>query len=176
MTAEAHGPADLDARGLVTELFAALNDHDVERIVGMHASDAVWEDPSLAAPITGRAAIAEHLRVIHRAFPDLRFDGDVELYTGEQGRAGARWRFGATMTGPLDPPGFAPTGKRTTVAGVCLYTFEDGLIARHRQYYDMWGMLEQLGLMPALESVPARLVVGLQRAGARVSKSLHRAS
>lgn len=176
MTADAHGPADFDARGFVTDLFAAFNDHDVERIVGMHTPDAVWEDPSLPAPITGRAAIAEHLRAIHQAFPDLHFDEDLELYTSEGGKAAAQWRFGATMTGPLDPPGYAPTGKRTTVAGVCLYRFEDGLIARHRQYYDTRGMLEQLGLLPTPESTSARLAIGLQRATARVSKSLHRAS
>lgn len=176
MDTESGMPAAPEVRRIVEELMRAFNAHDVERIVGLHTPDAVWEDPSLSAPITGRAAIREHVSALLRTFPDFTFEDETDLYVGERGRAAAHWRFSATMTGPLEPPGFAPTGKRATVAGVCVYSFDDGMIARHQQYYDLVGLLEQVGLLPAPESASVRVAAGLQRATAQLTKTLRHAS
>lgn len=169
-------PSDLEPRPFLTGLFAAFNDHDVDRIVALHRLDAVLEEPSLPAPATGQEAIAAHLRAIFRAFPDLHFDEDLELYTGEPGKAAAAWRFAGTMTGPMEPPGFSPTGRRATIAGVCCYAFEGDLLARHRIVYDALGLLEQLGIVPSPASASGRIAVGLQRATTRVTRGLRRAS
>lgn len=176
MTTSSAVPADLDARGVVGELFHAFNEHDVDRIVALHAEQAVWEDPSLPGPLIGRGAIAEHVRAIFKAFPDFRFEEGPELFEGGAGRLMARWRLGVTMSGPLERPGFAPTGRRATVPGVCVYAFEDGRIARHEQYFDTLGLLEQLGVLPSPESAPGKFAVGVQRATVRMSRGLRRAS
>ncbi len=175
MSEQLGGVSDFDARAFIIELFQALNDHDVEKVVSMHTPDALWEDPSLAAPVTGRAAIGEHLRAVFEAFPDLRFQEDVEIYEGAPEQAASRWRFTGTMEGRIDPPGFGPTGKRATVSGACFYGFEEGLLSRHRLVYDALAMLEQLGIIPTPESTHARVNASLQRAGARVARTLHRA-
>ena len=176
MTTSSATPTDLDARGIIGELFRAFNEHDVDRIVALHTEHAVWEDPSLPGPLIGQGAIGAHVRAIFQAFPDLKFDDGPELFEGERGRLGARWRFGATMTGPLERPGFAPTGRRASISGMCVYTFENGRIAHHEQYYDSLGLLEQLGVLPSPESTSGKLAVGVQRATVRVSRGLHRAS
>lgn len=176
MTTSSALPADLDARGVVAELFRAFNDHDVDRIVALHTEQAVWEDPSLPGPLIGRSAIAEHVRALFRAFPDFGFEEGPDLFEAEAGRLSARWRFGATMTGPFERPGFAPTGRRATVPGACVYAFEDGRIARHEQYFDMLGLLEQLGVLPSPESTSGKLAAGVQRATARVARSMRKAS
>lgn len=176
MTSSTGIPAGLDARSVVVELFRAFNDHDVDRVVALHAEDAVWEDPWLPVPLTGHVPIAAHVRAIFQAFPDLTFESGPELYEGEEGRLASRWRAGATMAGPLERPAFAPTGRRVTVVGMCVYGFSGGRIARHEQFYDVLGMLEQLGVLPGPESPLAKLAVGLQRASARVARELRRAS
>ena len=175
MSEQLGGVSDFDARAFIIELFQALNDHDVEKVVSMHTPDALWEDPSLAAPVTGRAAIGEHLRAVFEAFPDLRFQEDVEIYECAPELAASRWRLTGTMEGRIDPPGFGPTGKRATVSGACFYGFEEGLLSRHRLVYDALAMLEQLGIIPTPESTHARVNASLQRAGARVARTLHRA-
>lgn len=172
----ADGSKDFDVEAFVGDFFGAFNNHDVDKIVEMHTADAEWEDPTVTSPIRGRNAIAEHLRGMFKAFPDFRFDEDFEVYGTDGTRAAVKWQFTGTMTGPIDPPGFAPTGKSATVTGVCLYDFVDGRLDRHQIVYDTMGMLEQLGVMPSLDSASGKLTVGLQRATARVSRGLHRAS
>lgn len=102
------------------------------------------------------------------AFPDLHFPRDeIEIYRSLSGRKAApRWHMVATMTGRLEPPGWEPTGTGVEVAGMCAYEFRGGLIARHTVIYDQMSMSRQLGLMPAMDSVQVKAMVGLQRAQA----------
>ena len=75
-----------------------------------------------------------------------------------------------TNTGPLDPPGFAPTGRAIDVHGMDLVTHADGRIADYRAFYDMQGLAQQLGLVPAPGSRGQRALVGLQRLGAKAKR------
>jgi steroid delta-isomerase-like uncharacterized protein len=175
MMAEIGTSGTTEVRARVEALFRALSEHDVDKVIALHTPDAVLEDPALAAPATGRAAIAVDFTAKFRAFPDLQFLMDeLEVYVADSGRVAARWHFTGTMTGPIDPPGYAPTGKKASVSGVCLYEFQDGLIARHTIVYDTMGMLQQVGIMPATDSTQAKLIVGLQRAVVRVAKTVRR--
>lgn len=84
----------------------------------------------------------------------------------------ARWHFTGTMTGPIDPPGYAPTGRKVSVSGVCLFEFQDGLVAHHTIVYDSMGILQQVGIMPAVDSAQAKLIAGLQRGIAFIGKTV----
>ncbi len=160
-----------EVRTRVEALFRAINEHDVDKIIALHTADAVLEDPRLTAPVTGRAAIAVEFTTMFRSFPDFQFLMDeLEVYLADSGRVAARWHFTGTMTGPIDPPGYAPTGKKALVSGVCLYEFQDGLIARHTIVYDTMGLLQQLGIMPAADSAQAKLIAALQRAVTRLPR------
>jgi steroid delta-isomerase-like uncharacterized protein len=160
-----------EIRARVETLIRAFNEHDVDKIIALHTPDAVLADPTLTAPVTGRAAIAVEFTKMLRTFPDLQFPLDeVEVYVADSGRVAARWHWTGTMTGPMDPPGFAPTGKKASVSGVCLYEYQDGLIAHHTIIYDTMGLLQQVGIMPATGSTPLKLTAGLQRAIALVAK------
>ncbi len=165
----------------VEELFRALNAHDVDAIGAMHVPDAVLRHPALPAAVTGRMAIAEGFRAIFRALPDIQFPLDeIRLYVADEHHAAASWRFTGTMTGRIEPPGYAPTGKSCSIEGVCLYEFADDpqtgktLFARHTVVYDTLGLLQDLGIMPRTESSTAKLTAGLQRTSVRVSHALHR--
>lgn len=175
MMAEVGTSGTTEIRARVEALFRALSAHDVDKIIALHTPEAVLEDPALTAPVTGRAAIAVEFAARFRAFPDLQFLMDeLEIYVADSGRVAARWHFTGTMTGPIDPPGYAPTGKKASVTGVCLYEFQDGLIAHHTIVYDTMGMLRQVGIMPAMDSAPAKLIAGLQRTVALAAKAVRR--
>ena len=60
-----------------------------------------------------------------------------------------------TMSGPLDPPGFAATGRSMEVEGVDLWTMRDGRIARYRAFYDVNDLARQLAIAPPPEGQPA---------------------
>lgn len=173
MTSQTSTSSAVEARRLVDELFRGFNGHDVDAIVALHASDALWEDPMLGAPVTGHAAITDRLRIMFRAFPDITFTVD-EVYLAESGRIAASWHFTGTMTGPIEPPGYAPTGKRATVPGTCLYEFRSGKLAHHTIVYDTLGLMQQVGLMPAMESMPIKLTAAAQRLAVGVSKQLRK--
>ncbi len=164
---------DVDARARVKDMFAAFNAHDVEKIAAMHTKSAVFDAPTLAQPARGRDAIATEVGRMFTAFPDIAFTVK-DYYVADNGHLAAWWEFTGTMTGPIDPPGYAPTGKRVLVRGACNYELKDGLFARHTVVYDAMDLLQQLGLMPGLDSPTAKLGAGVQRAVTRVTKVVQR--
>lgn len=164
-----------EVRARVEALFRALNEHDVDKIIELHTPDAVLVAPTVTAPVTGRAAIAVEFTSMFRVFPDLQFLMDeLEVYVAASGRVAVRWHLTGTMTGAIDPPGYAPTGKKASVFGTCLYEYQDGLITRHTIVYDSMGLLQQIGVMPAMDSAQAKRIAGLQRTVARVGRRVRR--
>lgn len=169
--------ADLDRlRAQIGSLIRAFNDHDPDGILSHFTEDVHWEDPSLPeAAVGSRAARAAVENLLH-AFPDQQFDIDtLQILLDPEGRYGTSvWSWTGTMTGPIDPPGYAPTGKQAHMTGACFYEFRDGRIARHVVLYDMLGILQQLGLMPATTSAPAKMMAGAQRLGHGLRQAIHR--
>jgi steroid delta-isomerase-like uncharacterized protein len=148
---------------------AAWNDRDPNAMAPLLTDDIVWEDPALPAPARGVAAVQEFMRASWRGFPDLRFDEtDTPHRTAGGDDVAWRWRMRGTMTGPLDPPGFAPTGRPMEVEGVDLWTFRDDRIARYRAFYDLNDLARQLAIAPAPGSRGEKAMVALQRLQARL--------
>lgn len=146
-------------------LITAFNEHDIDKIMTFFSPDVTWEDPSLPKPTVGTTEARETVAAIFTAFPDLHFDPKtLKVLVAPDGKtAMSSWTWTGTMLGPIDPPGYAPTGKVATVPGVCVYELEDGLVRRHMVVYDVLGMLQQLGLMPETESISVKAMVGAQR-------------
>ncbi len=155
----------------VLSLIRAINSHDVDAMVAHFTDDVLWDDPGLRTPVTGLGAASAQFSQIFTTFPDYHLPlEEVDVFVADDGKkAVAKWRAVATMTGPMDPPGFAPTGKTSYFLGVCLYEMRDGLIARHTILYDTLSVAEKLGLMPGFDSLPVKALAQTQRlvAGAR---------
>jgi len=140
-------------------------------MAGMLTDDIVWSDPALPEPARGIPAVQEFMRFSFRAFPDLHFseaDPPHLTLTGEQ--VSWAWTMQGTMGGPVDPPGFAPTGRRMRVSGVDLWAIREGRIAHCRAFYDAMELARQLGLMPAHGSGAERVTVALQRLQSRFGR------
>jgi steroid delta-isomerase-like uncharacterized protein len=167
----AAGLPDLDA--FCARYLAAWNDHDAAAMAGLVTEDVVWEDPALPAPAHGPVAVQDFMRAAWAAFPDLRFDeSDAPHRTAGGDQVAWRWRMRGTNTGPIDPPGFAATGRTIEIEGVDLWTMRDGRIARYRAFYDFNALAVQLGLAPAPGGRLEQALVALQRVGAEAQKRL----
>jgi steroid delta-isomerase-like uncharacterized protein len=158
-------------RGFVDRYLAAWNSFDADALAQLITDDIVWADPALPVPARGVVEVQAFLRTSAAAFPDLRFDEpDPPLIAVAGDDVVWAWRMQGTHRGAIDPPGFAPTGRRMQVEGVDRWTMRDGRIARYRAFYDMNEVARQLGLAPAPGSGAERTAVALQRLQARLSR------
>jgi steroid delta-isomerase-like uncharacterized protein len=160
--------AGFDLQAFTKRYVAAWNACDVSAMAELITEDIVWADPALPEPARGIPAVQEFMRMSCRAFPDLRFrDPDPPHQTAGGEQVAWAWTMEGTMTGSVDPPGFAPTGRRMRVDGVDLWTMREGRIARYRAFYDGTDLARQLGIMPPSGSRVERVMVALQRLQAR---------
>jgi predicted ester cyclase len=123
----------------------------------------------------GHADVREFLAAIWRATPDMSFELIAGPYVipGEP-RAAFHWRGGGTHTGPLEPPGFAPTGRAWALDGVDFHEYRDARVRRLRIAFDMLSASRQLGLLPAAGSRAERTLAMAQRSAARVQQAIRR--
>jgi steroid delta-isomerase-like uncharacterized protein len=148
----------------------AWNRRDGDGLGRLCTEDVAFFDPAIGT-IHGRAAVADWVRICQRAFPDYRFEEPEPGYPSRtEDKAIVPWRMIGTHTGPLTPPGFAPTGRGVVIEGVDHWWFRDGLVARYRADYDLTGVSRQLGLVPERGSRAERAMVRLQRLQRRLAR------
>lgn len=102
-----------------------------------------------------------------RAFPDFRYEIRHPICVAEDGsRCVVPWTITATNTGPLEPPGLAPTGRTVSFSGFDYMEFRGQLVARIETRFDPAEAVEQLTglcLRPRPGSWAERCVVLAQR-------------
>ena len=64
--------------------------------------------------------------------------------------AAMRWAWKAVHTGTSPSLGIPATGKRIHMMGCSVYRFRDGKVVEQWEYSDLLGLLQQLGVIPAL--------------------------
>jgi hypothetical protein len=100
--------------------------------------------------------------------PDLHIElADPVLATGDGTAAAAPWRPRGIMTGPLNPPGFAPTRRPVQLTGIDLWRFRGSHGCQLRVYTDLNAVAPQIGALPRPGSTGERLGVRLQRLAAQ---------
>ena len=156
-------------REFADRYLAAWNALDPDAVARNVAEVVIWHDPALPEPAHGREGVAEFVRQSARGFPDMAFAERGEPAISEDGRvAYSPWLMTATNTGPIEPPGLAPTGRRIEVKGIDVWQFRDGLIWRYEAQYDFGDVTRQLGLAPPRGSFAERAMVRAQRLRAKL--------
>jgi steroid delta-isomerase-like uncharacterized protein len=152
----------------------AWNDHDPDAVAALCHPEIEWDDPAARRVLRGRPEVRDWVSKSLDAFPDAAFEM-LAIYTDAGGSGAAlRWRMQARFLGPLDPPGFAPTGRPVRVDGVDLCRFDDGLLRSLQMIYDGNAVAVQAGLVPAPGSRAERLMVAGQRLAAGVRARIRR--
>jgi steroid delta-isomerase-like uncharacterized protein len=154
---------------------AAWNSHQPDRVLELMSEDIVYDDSAWPRTTRGHGDVREFLESVWRGMPDLAFEM-VEgpfLHPGEA-KAAFYWKGTGTFTGPLDPPGFAPTGARIEIDGFDLQEYRDGRVCRLRIVTDMLDVSRQLGLMPQQGSRAEKAAAAAQRLGVQTRDRLKR--
>lgn len=139
----------------------------------MCTDDVEWCDPSLPAPAYGVAAIEKVMETLARACPDYEFQQREQAYLSPtHAKAIVRWRCTGTMTGPLEPPGFAPTCQWIEFHGDDHWEFRGDRLCCCETLYDLNALGLQIGAVPAPGSTGERLAVLLQRRAAKRQRKL----
>jgi steroid delta-isomerase-like uncharacterized protein len=86
-----------------------------------------------------------------QGFPDVEIA--LEDLVAEGDKVAKRWVFRGTHTGEY--AGIPPTGKQVTMRGITLYRLAGGKVTELYWNYDVLGLLQQLGAIPAPGQHPA---------------------
>ncbi len=168
-TATANVPSDMSE--FTARYSAAWNACDTAAMAELVTEDVVWADPALPEPARGVGEVQEFMRASFRGFPDLHFgEPDPPQIAVSGDTAFWSWHMEGTHRGPIDPPGFAATGRAMHVDGVDQWIMRDGRIHLYRAFYDMNDLARQLGIVPPADSMGERGMVALQRLQARFSR------
>ncbi len=149
---------------------AAWNSHDADGVLGFMTSDVVYDHPAWPVTMHGHGEVRLFMQAGWRTFPDLHIEVIEGPYLLGQDKAAFRWRGTGTMTGLMDPPGFAPTGKRWEAYGVDFTEYREGRLSRLRAIIDVADVSQQLGLMPSPGSRGERVSVAMQRLAVRFTR------
>ena len=156
----------------VKRLGEAIDAHDADAIAALCSEDVIWLDPATPQPLHGRAAVcAFHRDGLFRAIPDVHFEIVDGPYFAQEGqRVAVRTRLGGTMTGPLAPPGFAPTGRHVEFETAEFWVFDGELLSRNTVVLDMLALARQIGAVSAPGSFGERMMVQFQHLMALLGK------
>ncbi len=122
------------------------NGGDLALIDQLLAPDYVLHDPQAPVPITSSAAFKEFVTAYRTALPDMHMTVDDLIAEGDK----VVWRFTArgTHDGPL--MSLPPSGRPVVTTGIVISRFVDGKWAEDWLNFDLLGMLQQIGVIPAL--------------------------
>jgi steroid delta-isomerase-like uncharacterized protein len=93
----------------------------------------------------GREGLKDVIRMMRTAFPDIHWVVEETIASGD--KVVSRFKWSGTHQG--DFLGIPATGRRVTVAGVVIDRLEAGKMADSRILMDTFGMMQQLGIIPA---------------------------
>lgn len=111
------------------------------------ASNATYHDPNVpGGKFTGPEGLKQFVQIYRTAFPDVHITIQDQIAEGD--KVVNRWTATGTHKGDL--MGIKPTNKFSTVTGVDIERYQNGKVVESWANYDMFGMLQQLGVVPSM--------------------------
>jgi steroid delta-isomerase-like uncharacterized protein len=129
-------------RRLVQESFAALNAHDLDRYTKDLDDSYISESDAFRGPVHGKEGAKQLISTYFKAFPDLRFDIEQIIASGDY--VVSRWRSKGVHKGEFN--GLPSTNKPVSLKGCTVSEIRNGRIVKSSIYFDQLLMLQQLGV------------------------------
>jgi predicted ester cyclase len=137
-----------DNVGLVGRAWVdSINKRSKEKFLELHGENAVLYDPTLGS-LKGRPALDKMRKGLFSMFPDyqirkVRSFGQDDWVCLEMEETGTM--KGAIHAGPRE---IQPTGKSLKIPSSIICRVDEGRIGEVRIYFDVLGLMAQLGLGP----------------------------
>ena len=112
----------------------------------LFAPNYIMHNPGATWVVLGYLSVKQTVTEVRTAFPDFSLSVEDVIAEGEKVMTRYTWR--GTQQGPLW--NIAPTGKQATVTGIVVSRVVDGKIAEEWGVVDMFGLMRQLGVIPAM--------------------------
>jgi len=144
-----------DVRTLAEEGWNAYFAHDLEGCMSGYADDAEVQLPG-APPLKGKEAIRAAWEMYMTAFPDEHPISIRHLVDG--GSVVTEFSSEATHKGPLMMPTgdtLPPTGRTVAFRGAVVQDVSGDKVTKQVFYFDNVEVMQQLGVLPALEGAGA---------------------
>lgn len=132
----------------VTKAIDAFNRHDANAFAALYTAEATAYDPQYPEPLKGRESIRKDIEDFFQAFPDVQATVVNTVVSGQTVAFEVQVR--GTHKGPLvTPTGSIPaTNQRMEMRGGRFIRVDaQGQITECNRYYDLSGIMMQLGLM-----------------------------
>jgi steroid delta-isomerase-like uncharacterized protein len=123
----------------------AWNRHDADAVIALYAEEATYHTPRFDHPLKGKA-LADFIKSVLTAFPDLRFEVISRGDTGG-GLVAVQLVLHGTHTGSF-MDGTPPTGRTVAYPLASFAKIEGDKIRTEHIYLDRQTVTEQLGLKP----------------------------
>jgi steroid delta-isomerase-like uncharacterized protein len=101
--------------------------------------------PLYTGPAIGPEVYRRQISLFVTGFPDLRFA--IEDTVAEEDKVVVCWTFSGTHKGEF--MGVPATDKKVSVDGITIHVLAKGIIMDSYVSLDMWGMMQQLGVITA---------------------------
>ena len=148
-----------DVLRVARENIDAFSSGDRDRFRATLAADAVYDELATGRRVQGADKVTEVSFSWRQAFPDARGTITNALASGETAVLEILWE--GTQTGALATPGgeLPASGRRVRIPAVQVIRVSGGKLQEGRHYFDMLGMLQQLGAVPG----PSQASAGTSR-------------
>ncbi len=120
---------------------------DLAQVDEIHTADFVNHDPS-RPDVTDLESYKRFIAEVRTSMPDYQVA--IQDTIAEEDIVVTRWLGSGTHQGEY--VGIPPTGRQATLVGVTIYRFEAGKIAEAWWIYDSLGMMQQLGVIPSMQT------------------------
>ncbi|SRR5258708_24865183 len=145
-----------DHKAVVRRLYEELwNKRKLEVVNEIISPSHALQAPNISGSSVGPEAYKRQVLLFLAGYPDLRFS--VDDLIAEKDKVVACWTFSGTHKG--DFMGIPATNKKISVEGMTVHNVAHGKIMDSCTNWDALGMMQQLGVVPALgqeKSVTAR--------------------
>jgi len=122
------------------------NERKLEILTELVSPSHALHGPNFSGSSIGPEAYKRQVLQFVDAFPDLRWE--IEEMVSDKENVVVMWTFTGTHKGEYR--GIAATNKEVSVDGITVHNFAGGKIMDSYAIWDTWGMMQQLGVAPAL--------------------------
>jgi len=134
-------------KALVRRIFdEIMNERKLDVIDELFADDYVFHGPG-GHEFHGKDSFKQFISRPHTAYPDFHLEAEDMLAEGD--KVVCRFTSHGTHKGPLG--NIPPTGKQIDVTGMVIYRIDNGKVTEHWENLDMFGAMQQLGVIPSPE-------------------------